>query len=90
VISTHSHRYQHHNNRVFVEDYKNAEVYIGQNPKSSSYNILFMNNDSNFGWHSIYETGEIINNKKSFNGNIYDSLFCNVYENSYLGYYDYS
>jgi hypothetical protein len=70
----------------FVEGYRNAEVYIGQNLKSSNHNILFMNDDSNFGWHSIYETGEVINpdNKK------YPPIFGNVYGSSYAGYYDYS
>jgi len=70
----------------FVEGYRNAEVYIGQNPKLSNYNILFMDNDSNFGWHSIYETGELTKLTNKNDGR----NFGNVYGSSYVGYYDYS
>ena len=90
VISVYFYCYEYHNGCGFLEGYKNAEVYIGQNPKSSTHNILFMNNDNNFGWHSIYETGQIINSQQTLNKNIYDSSYGNVYGNNYAGYYNYS
>ena len=42
----------------YVEGYKNAKVYIGNVPMESKSN--FMENDTNFGSHSIFETGQII------------------------------
>ena len=42
----------------FVEGYRNAKVYIGNIQMESQPN--FMENDTNFGRNSIFETGLII------------------------------
>jgi hypothetical protein len=42
----------------YVEGYKNAKVYIGNVPMESEPN--FMENDTNFGSNSVFETGLII------------------------------
>jgi hypothetical protein len=42
----------------FVEGYRNTKVYIGRVPMESKSN--FMENDTNFGSNSIFETGLII------------------------------
>ena len=73
----------------FVEGYRNAKVYIGNNPMTRNH-LLFMNDDSNFGWHSIYETGKIINSQEKASNNVFNSSYGNVYGGSYPGYYDYS
>lgn len=75
----------------FKEGYRNAKVYIGESPIPRN-NILFMNNDDTFGWHSIYEAGKIRNpqEQSNNNNNIYNSSYSDVYEDSYASYYNYS
>ena len=47
-----------------------------------------MNNNEAFGWHSVFELGNIRNHEDV--DNIYNSSFGNAYGSSYGSYYDYS
>jgi hypothetical protein len=50
--------FNNYQNVNYVEGYRNTKVYIGNVPMVSEPN--FMENDTNFGSHSIFETGQII------------------------------
>jgi len=89
LIAIYFYCYQYHS-CSFVEGYRNAKVFIGENPSFSRNNILFIDDDQNFGSDSIYETGRIRNPNAPNDNNVYGSTFGNVYGTSYSGYYDYS
>ena len=71
----------------FVEGYRNAQVYIGENP-TQRHKLLLMNDDNSFGWHSVYEVGKIkllnedLNKLKFPYGNVYENVYQNAYNYS--------
>lgn len=75
-----------------IEGYRDAKVYIGPSPIPRN-DLLFLD-DKSFGWHSVYEVGNIKNpeeNVKEIHAdNVYGSSYGGIYGGTYGNYYNYS